>query len=398
MREMDFTESNEANRWMGVKSIWRDMHFETKRYIKRYLEKVLRLEQTEGLGCGRYKRSSRRKGYRNGTYTRDLLTTYGWIEDLKVPRVREGGLKTVVLEKYRRRQRLVDRILLEAFLLGHSTRNTTRLFKRLFGSSMSAQTVSNIVKELGAEAERFHKRRFSDEYDCVYLDGLWITLSKPVKVKKVILVALGMRPDGTTDLLSFQVALSESESCWWGFLSDLKDRGLKGEMIEVIVSDAAAGLRKAIEAIYPRVRRQLCTFHKANDLGDHLSNRAHRSRIIADALFVFKGAHVIEVRKRIKWFIAKWQPKEPKAVKNFTRNLDSCLVYLDYPEPLRTHLKTNNQIERYIQEIRRRIIPMRTFNNTKSAERIVYGIIAYNLNQNPVHMPNAYEYLFTQSA
>jgi transposase-like protein len=255
-----------------------------------------------------------------------------------------------VLEKYRRRQRFIDKVLLEAFLLGHSTRNTARLFKRLFGDSMSAQTVSNIAKELGSEAERFHKRRFSGEYDCVYLDGLWITLSKPVKIKKVILVALGLRPDGTKDLLSFQVASSESESCWWGFLSDLKDRGLKGDQIEVIVSDAAAGLRKAIEALYPRVRRQLCTFHKANDLGTHLSNRAHRSRITADALHVFNGAHVIEVRKRLKKFIAKWRSKEPKAVRNFIRNFDSCLIYLDYPEPLRTKLKTNNQIERYFQD------------------------------------------------
>lgn len=397
MREMDFTESNLTCRWMGVNSIWREMHFEMKRYVRRYLERVMRLEQTEGLGCGRYKRSSGRKGYRNGSYTRDLLTAYGWIEDLKVPRVREGGLQSVVLEKYRRRQRFIDRVLLEAFLLGHSTRNTARLFKRLFGDSMSAQTVSNIVKELGSEAERFHKRRFSGEYDCVYLDGLWITLSKPVKVKKVVLVALGLRPDGKTDLLSFQVASSESESCWWGFLSDLKDRGLKGDQIEVIVSDDAAGLRKAIEALYPRIRHQLCTFHKANDLGNHLSNRAHRSRIIADALHVFNGAHVIEVRKRLRKFIAKWRSKEPKAVRNFIRNFDSCLTYLDYPEPLRTRLRTNNQIERYIQEIRRRIIPMRTFNNSKSAERIVYGIIAYNLNQNDVDMPDSNQYMFTQS-
>jgi transposase-like protein len=364
------------------------MHFETKRYVKRFLERVMRLEQTESLGCGRYRRSSKRKGYRNGSYTRDLLTTYGWIKDLKVPRVREGGLQSVVIEKYRRRQRFIDRVLLEAFLLGHSTRNTTRLFKRLFGSSMSAQTVTNIAKELGTEAERFHKRRFSGDYDCVYLDGLWITLSKPVKVKKVVLVALGMRPDGTADLLSFQIASSESESCWWGFLSDLKDRGLKAAQIEVIVSDDAAGLRKAIEALYPRVRHQICTFHKANDLGSHLSNRAHRRRIMADALHVFEGAHIIEVRKRLKKFIAKWKPREPKAVRNFIRNFDSCLIYLDYHEPLKTSLKTNNQIERYFQEIRRRIIPMRTFNNTKSAERILYGIIAYNLNQNTIDMPN----------
>jgi transposase-like protein len=56
------------------------------------------------------------------------------------------------------------------------------------------------------------------------LDGLEITLSKPVKVKKVLLVALGVKEDGSKELLSFQMANSESESWWWGFLSDLPVR------------------------------------------------------------------------------------------------------------------------------------------------------------------------------
>lgn len=398
MREMDFTERNLYCRWMGVKSIWRLIEENAVNETKRQLEGALRIDLENRLGCSRYERSRKRQGYRNGSYTRDLLTRYGWIRDLEIPRARDSRYQPRVLERYRRRERFVDRVLLEGFLLGHSTRNTTRHFKQLFGGSMSAQTVSNIAKELNLEVERFHRRRFSGDYDCVHLDGLWITLSKPVKAKKVILVALGVRADGTKDLLSFQVVSSESESCWWGFVSDLKDRGLKGQMIEVIVSDGAAGLRKAIEALYPRVRHQLCTFHKANDLGNHLSNRTHRNRIIADALHVFEAAHVIDVRKRLKKFIAKWRPKEPKAVRNFLRNFESCLVYIDYPEPLRTRFKTNNQIERYIQEIRRRIIPMRTFNNTKSAERIVYGIIAYTLNQNTVDMPNFNLSEITQSA
>ena len=104
MREMDFTERNLYSRWMGVKSIWRDIHYETKRYVKRSLERAMRVELAYRLGCGRYKRSSERKGYRNGSYTRDLLATYGWIEDLEVPRAREGKLQPVVFEKYRRRQ------------------------------------------------------------------------------------------------------------------------------------------------------------------------------------------------------------------------------------------------------------------------------------------------------
>ena len=164
-------------------------------------------------------------------------------------------------------------------------------------------------------------------------------------------------------------------------MSDLKDRGLKGQNLEVMVSDGAGGLIKAFSALYPRVTQQLCPFHKVNNLDLHLSNRAHRSRIISSALGGFEGDTVTEVRGRLKIFCKKRWSKEPKAVRNFIRGFENCLPYLDYPEPIRTMLKTNNPIERYLQELRRRIIPMRAFNNSKSIERIIYGLIAYVLNQ-----------------
>ena len=391
-REMDFSESNLRNRWFGVNSFWKEIQDEAKRFAKVRLERALMVEQGRRVGCGRYKRSSSRRGYRNGSFERDLLTSYGWIEDLKVPRVREGGMEFEVLERYRRRQRALDRVLLEAFLLGHSTRKSIRWFRRLFGAEISAQAVSNIVKELDGEVQQYHRRCLGDDYRFLYLDGLWITVTRPVKVKKVLLVALGIRLDGSKELLSFQLAGSESEACWWGFISDLKQRGLVGEKLEVIVSDGASGLVKAHRALYPRVSHQLCAWHKTMDLAHHLTDKRHRSRIMADALRVFEGETATQVRKNLRSFCDKWSIKEPQAVRNFIRGFEYCLVYLEYPDPIRTMLKTNNPVERYLEELRRRIIPMRSFNNCKSAERIIYGVIAYVLNQ-PQDVPN---YQFTQ--
>jgi transposase-like protein len=117
---------------------------------------------------------------------------------LEVPYVREGGFQPLCLERYRRCQRVVDRVLLEAFLLGHAIRKVRRWCRRLCGVEISSQTVSNIVRELDQGVQQFHCRRFGDGYRFVYVDGLWITLRKPVKAKKVLLVAG-----------------SESES-WWG--------------------------------------------------------------------------------------------------------------------------------------------------------------------------------------
>lgn len=393
-REMDFSERNVRNSWYGVKDFWKLLEGEVKGVVKGHLEKALVLEQKVRVGCGWYKRSGRRKGYRNGSYVRDLLTTYGWIVGLVVPRLRKGRLESEVLERYKRRQRQVDLVLLEAFLLGHSTRKAVRWFKRLFGDGISPQTVSNVVKELNQQVQQFHRRWLGDDYQYLFLDGLWITMGKPFKTKKVVLVAFGVRMDESKELLSFQIATSESESWWWGFLSDLKQRGLMGNHLQVIVSDEAKGLVKAIQALYPRVSHQLCTFHKAKDTGEHLLDKKHRRSIISDALWVFEGQTKTEVTQRLKVFSEKWSAKEPKAVKNFIRGFESCLVYLEYPDPLRTMLKTNNPIERQLEEFRRRIIPMRSFNNSSSTERIIYGLIAYVLNQ-PQDMP---QIEFTQSS
>lgn len=394
MRELDFSESNVLFRWMGVKGIWELIQGEVQSRVKGSLERWLREELRGAVGCGRYERVASRCGYRNGTYGRDLLTTYGWIEDLQVPRLREGGYETEVFEKYRRRQRRLDGVLLEAFLLGHATRKTIVAFKRAFGARLSAQTVSNVVKELDGEVRQFHRRPLGDDYRFLYLDGLWLTVRKPQHVTKVLLVALGVKADGTTELISFQVAEKESEACWWGFVSDLKHRGLWGKAVEVIATDGNPGLLKALQAHYPRVRQQRCTFHQATNLAQHCEEPRSRRRIVQDALAIFAAQTETEARQRLRGFVQCWSDKEPKAVRNFLRGFEYCLTDLAYPEPWRTKLKTTNPLERYLEEINRRIIPMRSFNNVPSAERIIYGVIAYVLNQHQ-DVPNT---LFTQNA
>lgn len=387
MREMDFTEKNLFNRLCGVNNIWRQIQGDVVGKVKFCLERAMGEEVTAHLGRGRYERGGKRSGYRNGRYARWLLTTYGWIADLMVPRLRTGRYESAVFAKYRRRCRVIDEVVLEAFLLGHATRKVRRWFRRLFGAEISPQAVSNIVHELDDEVQAFRHRSLRDEYRFLYLDGFAIRLRTPVKMKKVVLVALGERFDGSCELVSFRVASSESESWWWGFIDDLKSRGLTGSRLEVLITDGAPGLIKSVQSLYPRVKHQRCTFHKAMDLAEHLVDRRHRRQIIGDALHIFEAASGAEVRSRLRQFMAGWSDREPKAVRLFLKDFDACLVYLEYPDPGRTRLKTTNPIERYIEEIRRRIIPMRSFNNVSSARRIIYGVIAYVLNQQP-DMPN----------
>jgi putative transposase len=383
MRELDFSKENIGGGWGIVKDFWGDgLREKVLKLVRRMLGRVL-VEEVKGvIGCKRYQRSKARKGYRNGSYCRDLLTRYGWVEDLKGPRVRGISFRPSAWDRYKRRQKALDGVILEAFLLGHSTRKTARLFKLAFGSLISAQTVSNVVKLLDEQVVGFRRRRFKDNYRVLILDGLWIRVAWPFPVRKVVLMALGVRHDGKEELLSFQVVPSEKECYWWGFLSDLKNRGLRGENLEVIVHDGAGGLSSAVSIVYPRAKVQRCVFHKISNLADNLRNFAHRRAILKDASDIYEAEGLLELRKNLRSFCAKWSPLEPKAVKNFLTDFELTLIYWDYPPPWRTLIRTTNHIERILEEFERRIEPMRRFANPKSAERILYGLIFYVLNEN----------------
>lgn len=386
MRELDFSEGNLWNRWLGVKAIWEMIQGEVTKSVKVTLERVLKEELRGRVGCGRYERNDRRRDQRNGSYGRALLTQYGWIDDLRVPRPRHGGLDSQILVRYQRRQRLVDRVLLEAFLRGHSTRQTRRVFAKLFGESVSAPTVSRILTGLDKDVVAFHRRPLKSEYEWLYLDGYSITLRKPVKQTKVILLAWARTSDGKSELVDFLLTTRESESSWWGFLTDLKERGLK--TIPLVISDGHPGLIKAITMVWPRAGRQRCVIHKVDDAVRH-SDRKHQLQLRRDALWIFEKTATTEseVRRRLRTFCGKWRTTEPRAVAILLKDIADCFTYLSYPQAVQKTLKSTNPIERQIEELRRRLIPMRSFNNTRSVERITYGLIAYVLNKPDPDMP-----------
>jgi transposase-like protein len=147
----------------------------------------------------------------------------------------------------------------------------------------------------------------------------------------------------------------------------------------VVVHDGCAGLVKALPALYPRIKSQWCVFHKLSDISGNLLERAHRSQIAKDAAAIYEATTERELRTRLRDFKLKWGPREPRAVSCFLRGFEATLTYRDFPEPLWTQIKTNNPVERYLEELQRRIKPLRKFVNTGSAERIVYGLIAYVL-------------------
>lgn len=381
-KELNFSEENIAEYWGEVKdSFWEKMVDSSRYLLKKTIEGVLEEGVEIKIKARWHERTEEREGYRNGYYRRNLQTGLGYIEKIRVPRVREGGINNLVFKRYQRKKEEVEEIVREIFLRGVSTRDVGKVLKILLGKGVSAQTVSNVCKSLDREVERFHKRKIEDEYIYLIVDGIYLKIKDGVKYRrKVILCVYGVKEDGKRELIDYIQAEGESQEAWEGFLGDLYGRGLEGNKLKLIVSDGSKGLENAIEIIYPRVLHQRCWRHKMENVANKVPKR-WRNECIEGAKRIYQANSRKEAVKIYWEWANKWRDKVPKAVKCLEEDMGKLLHFYKFPKEHWKHIRTTNILERAFREVRRRIRPMSCFTNRESSERVIYGVIC-NINKN----------------
>src|SRR5215468_3605923 len=206
---------------------------------------------------------------RNGYYRRHLLTELGDIE-LNVPRTRRYS-PTEVIRAYARRTSEIDRVILAGFVLGLSTRKVGETLLALLGRSVSPSTVSQVAKTLDAAVAAFHRRPLQNRYQALMLDGVVLARKTGAgALRRPVLVALGLRPDGKKEIIDFRLATSESAAEWEKFLTDLYQRGITGEGIEMICVDGGTGLLAALPTVFDGIPVQRCWAHKIRNVLDKI--------------------------------------------------------------------------------------------------------------------------------
>jgi len=355
--------------------------------MKIMFEILLERAATEQVGALPYERTSSRKKYRNGTYKRNLTTRFGSIEDLLVPRFREGALLHSLFAPYQQRTEDVDKALGTLFLNGISTHKLKGIAEQLTGRPVSAQTVSTIVQKTDQELEQYRTKPMEDKYEYLFLDGIYDKLREIGLERKVLLCALGITKDGKKEILSFRLVDSESEANWTEFLIDLKNRGLKGNVLRLITTDGNPGLRATLKRLFPYKRHQRCIWHKMTNVQGRAKKRNRRA-LMGECKTIFAAASRGEAVHRFKTWKTHWEIEEPSAVKCLEKDLRECLTYFDLPKEHWKRIRTTNILERSFREIRRRTRPMGgTFVNPASAERIyhnVFGLLNNNWKNHPI--------------
>jgi putative transposase len=355
-------------------SFWGDLYGQTKQAWQRFFELESERERDRFAGWNRYRRGPRPAGrYRNGYYARDFVTRFGTLR-LRIARTREKSFLPAALRRFQRRAEELALLVREAFLRGISTRQVGRIVATLTGEVVSATTVSRLTRDLDEAVRQFQQAPLHDEWAYLFLDGVSLRVRRPAGRQRVqMLVAYGVRLDGTRQLLGFLRSKGESQTAWEGLLQDLYRRGLTGEKLQLIVTDGCPGLAAAIETVYPRVLHQRCWVHKMRNILEHVRKRDYDA-VKSDAQAIYRAESRRQAVAAFRRFRRRWQNDYGSMVRQLERDLPELLSFYSFPRHLWKKLRTTNIIERCFVEVRRRTRPMVCFVNVKSVDRIIYSI------------------------
>ncbi len=377
MRDRSLPRPMIAKLWREVKNHAEDeITADTRALLKELIEGRIDAEFEDLVKCSRYERSEDRQDYRNGYWTRGLLTTVGHITGLKIPRARHLKFRSSFFGWYQRRHEAFDRAVRVCFVGGVSTRKVKAVTRAFTDAGISASTVSRILKGVDEELRAYRKRPITGSHRFIFVDAVWMSVRKRYDRKSPVLVAVSVDEEHNMTLLGFKLTFAESQLEWASFLGDLLRRGLDDSAVELIIHDGAAGIIAAIAELLPYVKTQLCAVHKVRAAAAKLRNKSGRNAFLAQANAIYKAESVTDARERLDAFSKRWHPDEPHAVNSLRRNFGKTLVYMQFKKHLWKTLRTTNPLERHQEEVRRRITPMRSFADDKSCERIVYAIVA----------------------
>jgi putative transposase len=341
--------------------------------IRIVLESVMREELDALIGVGWGESSPKRKGYRNGYYQRDLVTTSGRLEDLNVPRDREGQFHTQVFERYRRYEPQVAQGLTEMFVAGTSTHKVGEVAQTLMGVAPSASAISRLNQDLEQQFITWRQRPLQAHWRILYLDGIHFSVRHGDQADAtMILTALGVDLDGTKEVLALRACAEEDKDGWGSVLQDLRSRG--ATQMDLIVTDGHDGLLAAVTSLFGATPRQRCLLHKQRNVLNAVPRRVRRE-VEAELLGIWAQPTKQGALTQLAAFKAKYGQLYPEAVRSLAEEEDKTLTFYDFPQTMHRYIRTTNAIESLFSNVRQRTDQIDVFTTEMSCLTIVWATI-----------------------
>jgi putative transposase len=340
--------------------------------VRLLAEALMELEVSEQVGAGRYERTPERKTYRNGYRERVWETRVGQIP-LRIPKLRQGSYFPSLLEPRRRAERALVSVVQEAYVAGVSTRKVDDLVRALGLEGCSRSEVSRICRELDEAMERFRSRPLEGEYPYVWLDAKAVRVRYDGRVVHMAaVVAIGVRQDGSREVLGFNVGASETYEFWAEFLRQLVGRGLRG--VRLVISDAHEGLRRAISEILAGASWQRSRVHFMRNVLQKLPRHA-QGPIAALVRTIFAQPDRAAAGRQLDQVCATLQRRFPQVAHMLQEAAEEVLTYMHFPPEHWRQIHSTNPLERLNRELARRFDVVGIFPNPQAVLRLLGAVL-----------------------
>ncbi len=337
-----------------------------RRHLELAINTLLQAELTAFIDYEKYNRTSFNSGNsRNGNYSRSFKTEFGEL-NLAIPRDRNGEFSQQTLPAYKRSNDSLETTIIQLFQKGITMSEISELIEKIYGHYYTPQTISNITQIVSEDVVAFKERSLESQYSIIFMDATHIPLKRQTVSKEAVYIVIGIRLDGTKEVLGFSIAPTESSYVWKEILQDLKDRGL--EEVLLVVTDGLSGINDSIHSIYPNAQFQQCCVHISRNIA-HKVRVSDRQEVCNDFKLVYQAASKEEAMNQISFMIDKWKKQYPRVVKLLMN--PAILTFYNFPPSIRRTIYSTNLIEGFNKQLKKYTKRKEQFPNEESLERFL---------------------------
>jgi transposase-like protein len=350
---------------------------------------------------------------RAGTYVRRVLTSYGFIPDLRVPKLRSGNRDRSwhILRRYQLAMpELLDQALY-LYTIGLSIRDLQEALYVFCGHVLSRDAINRVTIAAQSPMQLWRNRPITDTPPILIVDGVWVQVLAPTGQswidqsgherkemrgqERVVLTVMGVWEDRRHEILHYEAAAAEDTEAWSNLLAALKRRGLDPNGVRMVVSDGSNGLPAALSSELPAARQQRCVVHKIRGLERSFCYRdllttdpttqtaltfeqarqLRRQQLTTDAHAIFEAPTRTEAQARLSTFQARWRDVEPEVVRKLTQGIESSFTFYQFDVAVHALVRSTNLLERFFREFRTKSDEIGAFPNELTCLVVFHVIV-----------------------
>jgi transposase-like protein len=348
-----------------------DIDAAMRRFKKALIERALGAELTHHLGYppGAPKPDAA-TNERNGSTAKTVLTDDGTV-DLAVPRDREGTFAPLLIPKHERRFTGFDDKILALYARGLTVREIQAFLQEMYAVEVSAALISSVTDAVVEEVTAWQARPLDHRYAVVFFDALRVKIRDEGVVRpKAVYLALGIRADGTRDILGLWIEQTEGAKFWMKVFTDLRARGC--EDILIAVTDGLKGMPEALEAIFPETTLQTCIVHLIRHSLEYASYRDRRPLTLALRTIYTAPTAEAAAAALDAFETSALGARFPTVTAAWRRAWTQVVPFFAFPPAIRRVLYTTNALENVNRQLRKIIKTRGHFPNDDAALKLLW--------------------------